>query len=182
MCDYAEVLMIRVQDTPPLFSPLKLFHFQISAVVGIKIVSFFFSFLSLKNDAMSLRRLMPSWCVMWWAVWRTRSHTLQSFWLPWSVYGLMLGPRSASVVPGNTNWTTPLNSEWIWIKTKEEKYEPKIATTKKPNCLLTLLLCSRLQLPGQPWSNWGSGLPADRAGHLENSSENHWNCWNSFHV
>lgn len=57
-------------------------------------------------------RRMPSWCAMSSVVWRTQSRTLQSFLLQWSVYGPMLGLRSASAVPGNTNSTTLLNSEW----------------------------------------------------------------------
>lgn len=38
------------------------------------------------------------------------------------------------------------------------------------------------QLPGQSRPDWSTRLPAYRAGHLENQSEDHWYCWDSLHL
>lgn len=88
----------------------------------------------------------------------------------------MLGLRSASAVPGNTNSTTLLNSEW-----SKKDYILK-NKTKTVVCFLPDLCCSCNQLPGQPRPDWSSRLPAHRARHLENPSENHWYRRNPLHI
>lgn len=130
---------------------------------------------------------MLSWFAMWSVVWKTQSHTLQSFLLLWSVYGLMLGLRSASAVPGNINSMTLLNSEWskkdykhtIFTNQKTKKTQKN---TSRPYHFPFDLCFSCNQLPGQSRPDWGSRLPAHRAGHPANPSEDHWYRWNPLHL
>ena len=127
---------------------------------------------------MCCSRRMLSWSAMWSLVWRTQSRTLQSFLLRWSAFGPMPGPRSASAAPGNTNSMTRLNSEWSTMDFKNPFVQQEKENT---GCLIHFLLVLH-KLPGQSRSDRGSRLPAYRAGHPENPSEDHWNRRNPLYL
>lgn len=122
-------------------------------------------------------RRMLSWFAMWSVVWRTQSRTLQSSSLLWSVYGPMPGLRSASAAPVNTNSTTLLNSEW-----SKKTIRAPVLTTNTHQSSNPHFCPSCNQLPGQSRPDRGSRIPAHRAGHPENPSEDHWYRRNPLHL